>query len=114
MNKIGNCLTNIAICYKIIVKYDNFGGVFMKAKKILAVLLSIIMVCAAAVLPVEAAQISESAAGAAAVAKSGETSGDYKYEVNDDGTVTITGYTGSPTELTIPSEIDGKSVKRIA
>ena len=38
------------------------------------------------------------------------TSGDYTYTVNDDGTLTITGYTGSDTEIEIPAEIDGKKV----
>lgn len=36
--------------------------------------------------------------------------GDYTYSVNNDGTVTITGYTGSETDLTIPSVINGKRV----
>ena len=34
----------------------------------------------------------------------------YNYEENDDGTVTITGYSGSDTVLVLPSEIDGKTV----
>ena len=33
---------------------------------------------------------------------------DYKYTVNE-GTVTITGYTGSATEVSIPATIDGKN-----
>ena len=40
------------------------------------------------------------------------TYGDYKYTVNE-GTVTITGYTGSSTEVSIPATIDGKSVTSI-
>ncbi len=37
-------------------------------------------------------------------------SGDYTYTVNDNGTATITGYTGSEANLTIPEEIDGYTV----
>ncbi len=42
-----------------------------------------------------------------------ETYGDYEYTLLDDGTVEITGYTGSATELEIPSKIDGKKVTSI-
>ncbi|MGN1456515.1 MAG: leucine-rich repeat protein [Acutalibacteraceae bacterium] len=41
------------------------------------------------------------------------TSGDFEYSKNSDGTVTITKYNGNNTELTIPSEIDGMTVKEI-
>ena len=41
------------------------------------------------------------------------TYGDYQYTVLDDGTVEITDYNGSDTEITIPSKINGKSVKII-
>ena len=41
---------------------------------------------------------------------SAETNGDYKYKVQDDGTVKITKYKGSAEELTIPSKLDGKKV----
>ncbi len=37
----------------------------------------------------------------------------FKYEENDDGTITITGYTGSDTKVVIPEKIDGKSVTSI-
>lgn len=40
--------------------------------------------------------------------------GDYEYNVLYDGTVEITEYDGSATELKIPSEIDGKKVTGIA
>ena len=39
--------------------------------------------------------------------------GDYYYIVLDDGTVEITGYSGSGTEAIIPSEIDGRKVTSI-
>ena len=41
------------------------------------------------------------------------TSGDYEYEILDDGTVEITKYNGSATELTILSTIEGKKVTSI-
>ncbi len=42
-----------------------------------------------------------------------ETSGDWEYEVLEDGTVEITRYTGTSKELTIPETIVGKKVTRI-
>ena len=62
------------------------GGSFMKLKKLLAVTLGILMINSAISMPVQAAEISLNASGAQSVQKSGETSGDYEYEVNDDGT----------------------------
>ncbi len=44
---------------------------------------------------------------------SAATSGDFEYWVLDDGTAEITKYTGTDTELTIPSKIDGKPVTSI-
>lgn len=38
---------------------------------------------------------------------------DYTYTENEDGTITITSYTGDAEELLIPSEIDGKTVSAI-
>lgn len=46
----------------------------------------------------------------ACITAEAETSGDYVYEVLDDGTVSITGYNGDAEEVAIPSEIDGKKV----
>ena len=40
-------------------------------------------------------------------------SGDYAYELIDDNSITIINYGGDEKDLTIPSEIDGKTVKRI-
>ena len=42
-----------------------------------------------------------------------QNASDFEYEVLDDGTASITDYTGSATELTIPSEIDGYVVSVI-
>lgn len=40
-------------------------------------------------------------------------SGDFEYEVLDDGTVSLTKYTGQDEIPVIPSEIDGKDVTKI-
>ena len=41
------------------------------------------------------------------------TYGDFEYSVLDDGTVEITGYSGSEETIDIPGKIDGKSVTSI-
>ena len=41
------------------------------------------------------------------------TSGSYEYNELDDGTVEITGYTGSEADLSIPSTLNGKKVTKI-
>lgn len=41
------------------------------------------------------------------------TSGDYEYEVLDDGTAQITKYNGNGSNLTIPSKLDGCTVTSI-
>ncbi len=38
---------------------------------------------------------------------------DYTYTVNEDGTATLTGYTGKDTRLTLPAELDGHAVTAI-
>ena len=38
---------------------------------------------------------------------------DWEYKPNDDGTLTITGYKGSDTEVVIPNYIGGKKVKKV-
>ncbi len=48
-----------------------------------------------------------------AVCAGAKTYGDYEYELLDDGTVEITDYSGSDTELVIPSVIEGKNVTSI-
>ena len=48
-----------------------------------------------------------------AVCAGAETYGDYDYSVRDDGTVEITGYSGSAEKVDIPEKIDGKSVTSI-
>ncbi len=51
--------------------------------------------------------------GGFSITANAATSGDYEYTVLSDGTAEITDYTGSATELTIPSEIDGYTVTSI-
>lgn len=46
-------------------------------------------------------------------AVSAETSGDFEYSVLDNGTVSIIEYTGSATDLTVPSELGGYTVTAI-
>ncbi len=70
-----------------------------KTRKLLAIILSLVMIFTA--LPLTA------------VTSFAVTSGDFEYEILDDGTAVITGYTGTATELTIPSEIDGYTVTSI-
>lgn len=41
------------------------------------------------------------------------TSGDFTYKLNDDGSAIITRYSGSTAALTIPSSLDGHTVKQI-
>ena len=54
-----------------------------------------------------------SLAAVTSITASAQEYGDFEYELLDDGTVEITGYTGSTETLEIPSEIDGKSVTTI-
>ena len=67
-----------------------------RAKQALALILTLVLMLSLAVLPAAA-----------------ETSGDYSYQILDDGTVEITGYSGSDTELVIPGEIEGLAVSSI-
>ncbi len=73
----------------------------MKCKKILSVLCSALIAIAVAVVPTDYASAAE------------VQSGDYSYEILNNSTVMITGYTGSAATLELPSEIDGKNVTQI-
>ena len=76
-------------------------------KKVLSVALSAIVITTTAFsLPI----VVNSGAVSVSVA---ETYEDYRYEVNDDNTITITKYTGSGGDVTIPAVIEGKSVTSI-
>lgn len=48
-----------------------------------------------------------------AVSAGAETSGDFIYKVNSNGTASVTGYSGSAQKLTIPSTLGGKKVAAI-
>ena len=54
-----------------------------------------------------------SLAAVTGITANAETYGDFEYELLEDDTVTITGYTGYADALEIPSEIDGKKVTSI-
>lgn len=76
-------------------------------KKILSCVLALALVGSAfGVLP-------ESADFDTAITASAEEYGDFEYTVLFDGTVKITGYTGSSESVTIPSAIAGKKVTSI-
>lgn len=77
------------------------------ARQALALVLTLALMLSLVVLPSAAVEITALSSGEALVF------GDYGYKILDDGTVEITGYTGSDTELIIPSEIDGKAVTSI-
>ena len=44
----------------------------------------------------------------------GKTKFDYEYELLDDGTISITQYTGTETDVVVPATIDGLSVKEVS
>lgn len=82
-------------------------------KRITAVILSALMMTSAfSALPVSAA-VSESNISSVSANDTFVTSGDYVYSLLDDGTVNITKYVGSDSDVTIPDEIDGKKVTSI-
>ena len=60
-----------------------------------------------------AEDLHEISQGTAAFERSSETYEDFEFEISDDGTAAITKYKGSDAEVTIPSEIDGKTVTSI-
>ena len=83
-----------------------------KSKKITALILAAML----AVSSSAAMAVTVSAEEDTAVAYSSSDTkswGDYDYQVLDDGTVEITDYKGSDTNLVIPSEIDGKKVTSV-
>ncbi len=76
--------------------------IMKKTKKIISLLLSVLMIITS--IPLMAVN---------SFAADEITSGKYKYVVLEDGTAEITDYFGSATKFTIPSEIDGYSVRSI-
>ena len=83
----------------------------MRSRKLLAGLLSFTMIAATFATPLGGTI--NGVLDNFSLSANAETSGDYEYDVLDDGTVEIMGYNGSATELKIPSEIDGKNVTSI-
>ena len=83
-----------------------------KVKRLTAVILSALMLTSAfSALPVSAATVDNSTS----VVSSDDIliSGDYKYSVLDDGTLEISKYVGSDTDVIIPNEINGTAVTSI-
>ncbi len=80
-----------------------------KFKKTLSVMLAAIMSFSA----FSALTVTANAAVIDENSSVGEEFGDYEYQVLDDGTASITKYSGNETALVIPSEINGYKVTRI-
>lgn len=76
-------------------------------RKILAVLLAAAMFGGSAAVALPAVGVDVGITASAA------TYQNFEYEENSDGGITITKYTGSDTEVVIPSKIDGKAVTSI-
>lgn len=68
-----------------------------KMKKTLSLLLSLITLLSISV-------------GAGILARAQDSAGTFTYEVLDDGTVMLTGYTGTAPDVTVPATIDGYTV----
>ena len=83
----------------------------MKLKRIAAGFVAAVM--ALAVLGTPLGDILPFVRESVATTAGAETYGDYSYKVLDNGTVEITGYSGSEEKVDIPAEIDGKSVTSI-
>ena len=85
----------------------------MKVKKIVCMILAMVIMCTTLM----SSTISLSSVSAAEVENMeiGDTffSGGYQYQLLDNGTAEITKYTGSESNLTIPSKLDGYSVTSI-
>ena len=78
-------------------------------KRILSALMAVCMLLgSAAALPQDAFSQSVSITASAET-----TSGDYKYDTLEDGTIVITEYTGKATTLTLPEKLDGKTVTAV-
>ncbi|MGN0624339.1 MAG: leucine-rich repeat domain-containing protein, partial [Oscillospiraceae bacterium] len=79
-------------------------------KKLIAGLVSAALALGCVALP---AEVTEKIGSGSVIEASAETYGDFEYSILDDGTVEISGYTGSDSTLTIPGTIDGKKVTSI-
>ena len=83
----------------------------MKLRRFVAGLVAAVM--ALAVLGTPLGDILPFVRESVATTAGAESYGDYSYKVLDDGTVEITGYSGSEEKVDIPAEIDGKRVTSI-
>ena len=83
-------------------------------KKIIAGALSLTLALGCLAMPAEVGDVFRSAAVIEASAASAETYGDFTYKTLSDGTISISGYSGSGGEVTIPSRINGVSVTTIS
>lgn len=72
-----------------------------KMKKTFSLLLSLITLLSVSV-------------GAGILARAQDSAGTFTYDVLDDGTVMLTGYTGTASDVTVPAAIDGHAVYGIA
>lgn len=80
-------------------------------KRLMSVLLAAMLIGSATVATSSYTGVGISASAVTDTAKT--SASDFEYSMNDDGTVTITKYNGNDIEITIPSEIDGMTVKEI-
>ncbi len=95
------------VVVKCFTNYRKKWG-FIMFKKILSASLTLLMILGVfAVMPFSTSAIEVETQGI------GFTSGDFEYELLDDGTASITGYSGSAAELIIPSTLDGYTVTSI-
>ncbi|MEF2918938.1 MAG: leucine-rich repeat domain-containing protein [Acutalibacteraceae bacterium] len=82
-----------------------------KSKKIISIILTFCIIIS--LVSVTGINANATIINEALVGKTGGTSGDYQYEVDEDGYARIDRYSGTDTNLVIPSTIDGYTVKYI-
>lgn len=83
------------------------------ANKIMKSTLASVLAVISAATYVPGTAIGSIFADTAVTANADAVYGDFNYEVLSDGTVSVTKYTGSSSTVTIPSQIDGKTVTKI-
>ncbi len=77
----------------------------MKAKRILSVMLSSLIIISAFVLPVQATEVDNIIIGASAVTISGDTYGDYEYNNLSNGRIVINKYNGKAVNVVMELSI---------
>ena len=83
----------------------------MNLKKIFAGLMSVLMLLTASVTPI--GDNIKDVLSELSIAANAATTGDYEYEILNNGTVEITYYYGTASTLTIPSKLNGRTVSSI-